>query len=78
MKSEQKGKYDVVMLLSVAKWIHLNWGDEGIKHTFKKIYDSLYQGGRFIFEPQEWKSYQKRAKLTPVSTLVFSYSANLW
>jgi len=54
--------YDVIMLMSVSKWIHLNWGDEGLKRTFDKIYKELKRGGKFIFEPQPWKSYAKVRK----------------
>ena len=29
--------YDVVMCLSVSKWIHFNAGDAGIKQMFAKV-----------------------------------------
>lgn len=45
---------------SITKWIHLNWGDEGIKKLFQKVSDLLVKGGLFILEPQNWKSYNKR------------------
>ena len=59
-----KGTYDTVLCLSVSKWIHLNWGDEGIRRLFRKIYDLLAPGGIFLFEPQPWKSYRKKYNLT--------------
>jgi len=59
---ENKEYYDVIMLMSVSKWIHLNWGDKGLKQTFKKVYKELKKGGKFIFEPQPWKSYHKVRK----------------
>ena len=50
---------DTVLLLSTSKWIHLNWGDEGIKKLFSQVYERLSPGGIFVFEPQDWKSYKK-------------------
>jgi len=37
-----------LLSLSVTKWIHLNWGDEGVKNLFHKIY-ALLDEGRFLF-----------------------------
>ena len=31
-------KYDVIMCLSVTKWVHLNFGDIGIKKLFDKVH----------------------------------------
>ncbi|KAF4658720.1 hypothetical protein FOZ61_005305 [Perkinsus olseni] len=62
--THEKGKYDVIFLLSVIKWIHYHHGDEGVKHVFSKIYGLLKPGGLFIFEPQDWKSYRKKRNLT--------------
>jgi 7SK snRNA methylphosphate capping enzyme len=42
----------------------LNWGDDGIKRFFKKIYLNLHPGGHLLLEPQSWASYKKKAKLT--------------
>ena len=57
-------KFDTIMCFSVTKWVHLNWGDTGVRRLFKKVYDSLNDGGIFILEPQEWKSYKKKKHLT--------------
>ncbi|KAF4704857.1 hypothetical protein FOZ62_030720, partial [Perkinsus olseni] len=62
--AHEKGKYDVIFLLSVIKWIHYHHGDGGVKHVFSKIYGLLKPGGLFIFEPQDWKSYRKKRNLT--------------
>ncbi len=62
IKDEEK--YDTILCLSTSKWIHLNYGDIGIKILFHNVYKQLKTGGMFIFEPQGWKSYKKRKNLT--------------
>jgi 7SK snRNA methylphosphate capping enzyme len=58
-------EYDVIIAFSLSKWIHLNFGDEGIKRFFKRVYRQLKPCGRFIFEAQSTRGYRKRASMVP-------------
>ena len=59
----QAAEYDCVMMLSVCKWIHLTYGDSGIKTCFNKVHRLLKRGGAFILEPQMWPSYKESRKI---------------
>ncbi|KAG8048119.1 hypothetical protein GUJ93_ZPchr0008g14090 [Zizania palustris] len=41
--------YDTIVCLSVTKWIHLNWGDDGIITLFTKIWRLLRPGGILLW-----------------------------
>jgi len=64
LDGDQTAVYDVVLALSVVKWIHIHHGDRGLNRLFLKIYSALSPGGLFILEPQEWASYEKAVKKT--------------
>uniref|UniRef100_A0AC35GNW5 RNA methyltransferase n=1 Tax=Panagrolaimus sp. PS1159 TaxID=55785 RepID=A0AC35GNW5_9BILA len=55
-------EYDIILALSITKWVHLNWGDDGIKRFFRRAFKNLRPGGRLIVEPQDFITYWKRAK----------------
>lgn len=56
------GKFDVVLLLSVTKWIHLNNGDAGMLALFEHIHGLLNDGGHLVVEPQPMSNYQRASK----------------
>ncbi|KAI3671019.1 hypothetical protein L1987_64617 [Smallanthus sonchifolius] len=60
--------YDTILCLSVTKWVHLNWGDDGLITLFSKVWRLLKPGGVFILEPQPWKSYISNRQVSEVAT----------
>ncbi|UXI15582.1 6-phosphogluconate dehydrogenase [Sarcoptes scabiei] len=68
----QRPEYDTILCLSVTKWIHLNWGDLGVKRLFQRVFLQLRPGGLFILEPQSWSSYRKKSKMTPETNQNYS------
>jgi len=57
-------KFDIILCLSVTKWIHFYHGDTGIRKMFKRCLKRLRPGGFLILEPQEWESYKKKRHIT--------------
>ncbi|RYH29239.1 methyltransferase domain-containing protein [archaeon] len=54
------GHYDTIMCLSMTKWVHLTYGDEGLRRLFDKMFTLLKIGGILILEYQTWRSYKSR------------------
>nr|CDS32266.1 7sk snrna methylphosphate capping enzyme [Hymenolepis microstoma] len=59
MTSDDDPTYDTILAFSVTKWIHLNYGDDGIHRFFRRVFNLLKPGGRLILEPQPKSSYRR-------------------
>jgi len=57
--------FDVVVCLKLTKWVHLHWGDDGIKVLLHRCFRLLRPGGVLVLEAQNWTSYCSRKHLTP-------------
>lgn len=70
--SNSASKYDVVMCLSVTKWIQLTEGDSGLLTLFQIIYQLTTIGGRAIIEYQPWSSYLNNRKASETTLKNFN------
>nr|CAD2150620.1 unnamed protein product [Meloidogyne enterolobii] len=52
-------EFEIIFALSLTKWIHLNWGDVGIRRFFHRAFRQLKTGGRFVLETAPYKDYIK-------------------
>ncbi|XP_051131170.1 probable RNA methyltransferase At5g51130 [Andrographis paniculata] len=61
--------YHAILCLSVTKWIHLNWGDNGLLTLFWRVWKLLKPGGVFILEPQPWSSYVNNRQVSETASV---------
>ncbi|KAF8466652.1 Bicoid-interacting protein 3-domain-containing protein [Kalaharituber pfeilii] len=59
---EHTHRYDVILALSVIKWLHLEHGDKGLHNLFDHCFKALRPGGFLVIELQPWESYQKAVR----------------
>jgi len=59
--------YDIILALSLTKWIHLNHLDSGLIAFFRKCHRHLKSGGRLVLEKQGWKGYKDAKRGSQVS-----------
>ncbi|KDP33715.1 hypothetical protein JCGZ_07286 [Jatropha curcas] len=67
--SRSEEQYDTILCLSVTKWIHLNWGDDGLITLFSRIWKLLRPGGILVLEPQPWRSYEKNYQVSETTAM---------
>ncbi|KAI1708244.1 bicoid-interacting protein 3 (Bin3) domain-containing protein [Ditylenchus destructor] len=59
-------EWDIITAISIVKWVHLNWGDIGLKRFFKRIFRNLTAQGRLIVNFENYDAYRRcRNKMTP-------------
>lgn len=59
---ESDTKFDTITCFSVIKWVHLTYGDDGIRVLFHKFHNLLRVNGILILETESIKSYKKSSK----------------
>lgn len=57
LNAHSTGGFDIILALSITKWIHIHHGDLGLIRFFARIAASLKPDGLLFLERQEWPSY---------------------
>lgn len=57
-----KEEYDVILALSVIKWLHLEHGDNGLHTFFDNCHQALRHNGHLVIEVQAYDSYKKAVR----------------
>ena len=60
LQGQDFDQFDVIFCFSVSMWIHLNHGENGLKHLFRQC--KRLCKGLFLLEPQPWKCYMTAAR----------------
>ena len=76
--SMQKPEYDCILCLSVTKWVQLNFGDDGVRNLFKRVFLQLKPNGKFVLEPQAFWTYKSKKALTVCISLFLLFLAFLF
>ncbi|KAG5897436.1 hypothetical protein JTB14_002699 [Gonioctena quinquepunctata] len=74
LRTKNVKKFSVLFCFSTTMWIHLNYGDEGLK-TFLKYIASISE--IVVVEPQPWKCYKTAVKRMKQANFVFPAFSDL-
>lgn len=56
--------YDLILCLSLTKWVHLQHGDGGLVRLLARAALTLRDGGALVLEAQPWRSYEQARALS--------------
>lgn len=64
LQGKDANGYDLVLALSLTKWIHIHAGDVGLARFFARMSRCLRPDGLLVLEPQDWKSYDAPKRMS--------------
>jgi len=65
-----RNEFDIISCFSTTMWIHLNYGDDGLKKFLKTVASITKY---LLLEPQEWKCYKAAVRrMTRLNREVFA------